>query len=642
MGKIKQLPRSVSNQISAGEVVERPASVVKELVENSIDAECSNILIDIKNGGKDKIRVKDNGKGIMSDDLKLAFSRYATSKIDSINDLYSIKTLGFRGEALASIASVSEVEIRSKTKDENKGNYMKLKGGKIITTNPIGAAKGTDITVTNLFYNTPARYKYLKTTNTEFGHISSIVNREALACPDIKFSLKHNGNTLFKTPGSGKMLDTIISIYGKELADSLVAVDYKDRYIYITGYIAKPTQYRSSRKYEIFFVNNRTVNNLFLNKGVELGYKGLLPPRKRPVVFLNLKLNQILVDVNVHPSKREIKFSRNEIIQDVITKGVKNTLKNVDLSPRFNIKNKTKKKNKKQSQHLDFSKNNTEQHQYNIENKAFSNKSKDIKLNNNIYSNSIKEDKYNRNNDSKCENNKNNNIAETKDNELENNISNNDNNYNETIAKTLNNNEKKQYTKNNQLQIDKIMGQIDNTYILAEADDGLLIIDQHNAHERILYDKLFKKYNKKNVKTQGLLVPININATLTEMEVINKYKNELDKLGIKIENFGGNSIVVQEIPVLFKKRSAEKVIKEIIDNLIDEGKVLSQSEIIQQIITYMACRGAVKAGNYLDKKEIKKLVEDLNKTSNPYRCPHGRPIVIHLSKDDIEKGMGRK
>ena len=602
MTNIIQLPPEVANQISAGEVVERPASVVKELVENSIDAGSSKILIEVENGGRDRIRVKDNGCGIIAEEMELAFSRYATSKIKNINDLYSIKTLGFRGEALASISSVSHLEISSRSNQDLKGRYLKLTDNKVLNEKPIGIPVGTDIVVKDLFYNTPARYKYLKTTNTEFGQISSVVNKEALAYPQIQFTLSHDGKQVLQTPGTGKLADTIFAIYGQGLVEQLLSLEFEDRYIHLSGYIARADYYRSSRIYQLFFVNQRCVNNPVLNRGTEAGYRGLLPPGRFPVVFINLKLNQILVDVNVHPTKREVKFSRDEIIKDVMTKGIRSTLSTTDNSPRLVPKSTTRtvpvKENLQQGK-LIF--NQPER----IKEKGLARETYLSPPPENIPAQEeIKNEKPvgERNDYKKIE---------------------------QAEAKTT-------------PSVQKILGQImNNTYIIAEATDGLYIIDQHNAHEQILYESYYHKYKNKRVISQPLLIPITIELTLPEKELINKYRAELNQLGIKLENFGGSSIIIQEVPVIMKKRPSKQVIEELLDNLLEQGKTLNQAEIIKEMITFMSCRSAIKAGKELEQQEIRKLVDDLFKSANPFRCPHGRPIIVHLTGDDINKGLGR-
>lgn len=652
MGVIKQLPDLVSNQISAGEVIERPASIVKELIENSIDAGSSQILIEIEDGGREKIRIKDDGKGIAEDDIELAFSRFATSKIENVNDLYSIRTLGFRGEALASIASVSKVEINSRSSESLKGCSMELEGGEITGKTSVGIPVGTDITVNNVFFNTPARFKYLKTINTEFGHISSIVTKEALAYPNIQFKLIHNNREVLKTPGTNNLLDTIYAIYGEELVNKLIAIDFEESYVKINGFIAKPEFSRSSRIYELFFVNNRTVYNRSLNRGVEKAYQNILPPGRYPVVFLKLKLNQILVDVNVHPSKKEIKFSREEIIEKIITKGIKKCLSSIDIAPQFKMKknNQMKKIPTKKTKIFNES--------INIQKNTHDNRNYSQKNNNNYNKDIQKSKQKDNNNESFREK------QQIIDKEISTtdkigerkrsfNIANNDRKYNTFNKEEKINNKKSQEnlflselkSENNVDKypeiIKRILGQIDNTYIIVEGKDGLYIVDQHNAHERILYDRNYEKYNKQDISTQSLIIPVNIELSLEEKEIINKYIDQLDNLGFKIEPFGTTSFIVTEIPIYLKNLPSKQIIRDLIDNLLKTGKTKEKAELIETILKYMSCRAAIKAGKYLDMKEMERLILDLFTTENPNRCPHGRPIIVHLSSEDIDRSMGR-
>lgn len=634
MARIIQLSENVANQISAGEVIERPASVVKELIENSIDATSKNILIEIANGGKGLIRIKDDGTGIAGDDIKLAFSRYATSKIKEINDLYSIKTLGFRGEALSSIAAVSKIEITSRTADELSGVFLSIEGSTIVDNKKVGAPIGTDIIVKDLFYNTPARYKYLKKVNTEFGHISNIVYREALTRPDIRFTLKHNEREIINTPGTGKILDTIYAIYGEDVAKNLLEVDFSDRYIEVKGYTANPRLYRSSRIYEQFFVNGRTVYNQILYRGVESAYKGLIPVNTYPVCFLNLKLNQILVDVNVHPTKREVKFSRDEIIQDVLKKGIINHLKEHDLTPGIRIKN-VQEKVKKENKGTQFNFKNV------IDKKETGEKNPNTKislpivqkreLNTSLFNNDInksKEKDYTENSDKDFKH------TNTTNNSLNGDIA-------ENNSLSYQTNQNKMQDDHPSTPVKKILGQIKYTYIVVEGYDGLFIIDQHNAHERILYDKIYSKYQNDQILSQSILTPTSFDLTVEEIEILKKYLPQLQKLGFKIEPFGVRSYILQEVPLSLKNIAGNKIVEEFIDNIISSRKTMNPAEFIKETIAYTACRGAIKAGQRLASEEIVKLIKDLFQCENPNRCPHGRPIIINLTDQEIERGMGR-
>lgn len=592
MPDIKQLSQEVANQISAGEVVERPASVVKELVENSIDADSDRILIEIKNGGKDLIRVKDNGVGIGEENIEKAFSRYATSKIEKISDLYSLNTLGFRGEALASISSVSKLTALSKAKDNIKGVKVIYHGGKKIKKETAACPEGTDIKVKNLFYNTPARYKYLKTKTTEFGHISKIITQESLSYPDIKFNLKHNDKNVLSTPGSGKLKDAIYAIYGDDIFSKLHFLEFEDRYIKIKGYIADPSLTRSSRIHEMFFVNKRSVYSRTLSNAVESAYRGLIAKNRYPIVFLFVKLNPILVDVNVHPAKKQIKFSRNKIIKSVVKNGIKEKLNELNPAVQYKINNNN-------SQNKKVKNNNNTKFNFTKENTSKSEITRD------------KDDKDN-----------------VKDNDKNNNIK----NENKKPIKS---------NKTNNFKIKEIYGQIFYSYILVEVEDNLYIIDQHNAHERILYDNFYQKFKNNNNISQKLLTPVNLELTPAEVEILKNNEDKIKNLGFEFEYFGGNSILIQSVPEIISQKSLKNVLREIIDKLINEKSINSGADLIDEMIEFMACRSAIKADEKINKKEMENIVVDLFESSNPFRCPHGRPILIKMSREDIDRGVGR-
>ena len=628
MPNIKQLSEEVANQISAGEVVERPASVVKELVENSIDAKSDRILIEIKNGGKDLIRVKDNGIGIDSANIEKAFSRYATSKIEKISDLYSLNTLGFRGEALASIASVSKLTALSKNENSVKGTKIVYHGGKIVDKEASACPEGTDISVEDLFYNTPARYKYLKTKNTEFGHISKIITQEALSYPEIKFTLKHNKRNVLSTPGTGNLKDAIYAIYGDDIFSKLHYLEFKDKYINVKGYISAPSLSRSSRIHEMFFVNKRAVYSRTLSSGVEAAYRGLIEKNRYPIVFLFVDLNPILVDVNVHPAKKHIKFSRNKIIKSVVKNGVKGKLNDIDPAVKYNINNKNNKvkdnnsisDDEKDNMKLKFDK---DKNKKNI---------KDNIENNNKKMDSL-EEKMDINKDRKEKK-----YINSK-NHLD--INNENKKQNKNITNKNKSNNNKVYYENKKINIKNVFGQIFYSYILVESDNDLYIIDQHNAHERILYDKFYNKYKNNNTISQKLLTPVSLELTPGEIEILRKNMDSLNKIGFELESFGGNSILIQSVPEIIAEKSIKNELRDMIDKFINEQSVNNNAELIKDIIEFMACRSAIKADRNLKQEEINKLVYDLFKTQNPYRCPHGRPILIKMSREDIDKGVGR-
>ncbi|MGP3777366.1 DNA mismatch repair endonuclease MutL [Halanaerobium saccharolyticum] len=659
MGIIKQLPQNVANQISAGEVIERPASIVKELIENSIDAGAENIEIKIEDGGRELIKVKDDGHGIQADDIESAFNRYATSKIEDIDDLYSLYSLGFRGEALASIASVAEVEMISRHQDSDQAEKITLKGGEILSKKPVGSTVGTEITVRDLFYNTPARYKYLKTTTTEFSHISKIVSAEATANSDLSFKLYHDGRQILSTPGNGKLKDTIYAVYGSEIADNLIPIDVEDRYIKLSGYLCRPELTRSSRSHELFFVNGRPIYNNLTAKAVETAYNKLTDPGRKPIVFLFIKVNPILVDVNVHPAKREVKFSRSQIIFDVIKKAVRRTLKENDPTTRIKLKQtaefkdqKTeeegvereklfgeKEDQKREKSEADYS-NSDEQNDsdYDFKRKSSANNynpQRQKKSGNYSSNNKYRGEK---NNYSKKDLQKN--INYSRDSRQAETFSEDKEDFSQLIEK----NENQEYSLAKveaEESYFKYLGQIFNSYLLIETDQGLKIVDQHNAQERILYERFYAEFNQKDKASQSLLLPVKIELSAEEREIVRQYEDQIREIGIDFSDFGSNTILIQEVPVLLKNKPTRNIIEELIAELAEAGKAKSAAEIQKTMLKYLACRSSIKAGQPLTKKESVQLIKDLYKTENPYRCPHSRPIMINISREEIEKGLGR-
>jgi len=599
MNDIIQLSETVANQISAGEVIERPASVVKELMENSIDADSDHITLRIKDGGKEKIQIIDNGKGIKPDQIKLAFARYTTSKIKNADDLFSLNSLGFRGEALASISSISKVKVISRHQDEVKAKKLIIEGGEVKENTTIGAPIGTDITVTDIFFNTPARYKYMKTTRTEFRHISNILNKEVISFPSINFKFSHDGKKLLDTPGNGKVKDTIFSVFGKEMTDNLLYIEHEEQFVKIQGYIAHPSYNRSSRIHQYFYANGRSVESNLLAKALENGFKGYIDKNKNPVAFIFIKLNPILVDVNVHPTKRRVKFSRYNTIMDVLKTAIKTKLNSINTVKKI----------------------------------RFNGTKSDINNNKSKYGSLKKQE------------NKQDNKEEYKKEQL----------FKETKSGSYRDQKPRTVIKNYEnkrdeidldlefdLKITKIFGQLYNTYIMLESAEGLYLVDQHNAHEKIIYNKLLDKINdNQNIDTQSLLTPINIELSNTEMDILMKYQSVFVDLGIYYEQFGTKSIIVNEIPVYLKDENQKNIIKGIIDEIITKNKNINKAKLIEESLKYMACRAAVKAGNQLNNDQITYIVNNLFKLDNYDRCPHGRPILLILSKDEIKKEIGR-
>ncbi|NLL06225.1 MAG: DNA mismatch repair endonuclease MutL [Clostridiaceae bacterium] len=698
MGKIVILDENTSNQIAAGEVVERPASVVKELVENSIDAGSSNISIEISNGGVSLIKVVDNGKGIDEDDVKIAFERHSTSKIRKADDLESISTLGFRGEALASIASVSLVELTTRVKEKQYGKYIKIQGGVVKEVRQTGCPVGTTFIVRDLFYNTPARFKFLKKDTTEAGYISDMVNRIALGNKHISMKLVNNRNSVIHTPGNNDLLSTIFSIYGKETAKEVLEVKYKDEKIEIAGYAGKPEIARSNRNYQSIYINGRYIKNKTISSAIDEAYKTYLMKNKFAFVVLHIMINPIFVDVNVHPTKMEVRFSDEQSIFRAVYHAINNALlsksliRSVEISDKpknffkfeqniqpaqdfvqegFKLKsdvfgNNFNKENKQKEKNIDYREINANISLSKSDTKEVKSNKKDNEDNEEVKKNITKEESINSFNTrpETLVNETNSEISidvdkKEKHNEeiLSDNISANmieskaekeddpSVNCERTLPGLMNSQaeEEKDNIEIEQKQLlnARIIGQVFSTYILLQNEDNLILIDQHAAHERIMFEELKRKYKENESLAQYMLTPVVVELTNQEVKLIDENREKLNSLGFAFENFGNNSIILRSVPVLLADNSSVKeTFLDIVDFLLSDKR--KENILIEEEALYrLACKAAVKANKKLDELEIKKVLEDLNKIDNPYTCPHGRPTIIQITKYELEKMFKR-
>ncbi len=609
MKNIHLLDQQVSNMIAAGEVVERPAAVVKELIENAIDAKAQMISVEIKNGGKSFIRVSDNGNGIDNEDTVVAFERHATSKIKTATDLNSIFTLGFRGEALASIAAVAHVELITRTADAEEGTHVIIKAGQLISQQPAGCPKGTTIIVKNLFYNTPARMKFLKKDATEAGHIGDLVNRMVLGHPEISFRYINNGKEVTFTPGDNNLRSCIYNIYGKEYAKSMVEVKHSDGNIVIQGLAGKANIARANRNFQSFFINGRYIKSNTLTYALQQAYKNLLMVNRFPVAVLHLKINPNVIDVNVHPTKMEVKFSNEKQIFDAVYWAIKNALYSEKDIPEVTLSkqdlfNYTTSNNK---QYNDINDTDVIGQQINVSRPAPINY-EDITLKESV--NMINNQSSDFGIDSVME--KGENTVEAI------------NSSNELITK-------------NQF---KIIGQMFNTYIIIEKDEEMILIDQHAAHERLNYEKLMLDYKQRTLMPQTLLVPVVIQLSNIEIEIVKEHKEFFEKIGFEAEDFGNNSVVVRQTPISVGENYMKDLFLEIV-NLIQKSNKEALTDMESHAFYTIACKSAIKANKGLHMAEMDKLVEDILSLRNINTCPHGRPIMISLSKYKIEKEFKR-
>ncbi|MBM7094261.1 DNA mismatch repair endonuclease MutL [Bacillus sp. H-16] len=630
MGIIRKLDDQLSNKIAAGEVVERPASVVKELVENAIDADSTQIRVDLSEGGLASIRVLDNGKGIEEDDLETAFFRHATSKIKNDRDLFHISTLGFRGEALPSIASVSHLTLTTST-GEGEGRFISFQGGKTTDKGKAPARKGTEVTVENLFFNTPARLKYLRTIHTELGHTTDVINRLALAHPGISFELYHNEKTLIKTNGNNDRLRVIASIYGTEVAKNMLKIEASSLDFSVEGYIAKPEITRSNRSYISLLINGRFVKNFAVSRAIHEGYHTLLPVGRHPVVVLSVTMDPILIDVNVHPSKLEVRLSKEQELTELIAETIKDTFKKTTLIP--DVKKTPARKQKSEQVPLRFSgaaKNPVmKSHQEEVSDKPVIRNDEEPKPE--PETETLLEPLEPKRQEPEPH------PAEPQITTPEVKIQ------AEQVRETVSGHAEETKAKED---ADGLMptlypiGQLHGTYIMAQNDEGLYIIDQHAAQERIKYEYFREKVGEVDPRLQDLLVPLTFEFTQKEESLILANEDSLRAVGVILEPFGQRTYLLRAHPVWLPKGEEESLLREMIDLVID-GKAVDVAKMREEAAILMSCKAAIKANRYLRQDEMYKLLETLRTCEEPYTCPHGRPIVLHFSTYEMERMFKR-
>ena len=655
------------NKIAAGEVVERPSSVIKELVENSIDAKSTQIIIDIVDGGKKQIRITDNGTGILSSEVDKSFLRHATSKIQKIDDLYDLYSLGFRGEALASISSVSKLEMITKIKDEPLGTKVVLEGGKQVLKEPVGTKNGTTIIIKDLFFNTPARQKFLKSTHAETINISDLINKLAIGNTNIQFKYINNGKLMLNTPGDGKLLSVIRSIYGKEIVENLIEINEVGNFCTINGYIGNNNIYRSNKNLQHIYINHRFVKSKIILDAISEAYKTIIPINKHGVCFLNIEINPSKIDVNIHPTKMEIKFENDKDLYIEIRDLLRRKLLNSSLIGRYETYD-----NKcivKESTHIYDSKDirNSEdeikvEEQFEIDNKA----TPEIKENSFI---SLKEAlmKNNRSKDSTIikEGFANKEMAKSITDDKEDiKIKPLENKKGEffidgaiDISKSFTFDELEDLNKKDSVNIDsqqeeviisnnnrfsmndfRVVGSILNTYIVLEKNNSMYLLDQHAAHEKVLYEQYMEKFKKHNIDMQMLLDPIIIEVSNIDMLKIEKNIDLFLKFGFEIEIFGNNHIMIRGVPNIFGTPESEKFILQIIDNI---DSLSTSYDLKGDKFASMACRAAIKANDKIHILEMEKLLRQMEKCDNPFTCPHGRPTIVEITKKEIEKMFKR-
>ncbi len=553
---IQILATEVVSKIAAGEVVERPASVVKELIENSLDAGATQIAIEAQGGGVELIRVSDNGAGIPAPEVELAFHRYATSKIGSLDDLEKISSLGFRGEALPSIAAVAEVEILTQTSSETAGSYLYLRKGEVVRKESQARPQGTTVTVRRLFRYFPARLKFLKSATTENSHIAHLASQYALAFPEVQFNLVLDKRPSLHTTGNGDLRDVVSTIYGSELAQRMLSAEREDALAKISGLTSPPSLARSNRNYLSFFVNRRWVHSALLSRATEQAYHGLLMDGQHPIAVINISLPAQELDVNIHPAKAQIKFCHEQSVFGGVQKAIEEALVRTPIAS---------------SKPVPFS----------------------------ISFGQWQSPRM---------------------------ITDNEPVFAVSQLPTL------------ELPVLRVLGQLANTYIIAEGPDGLYLMDQHAAHERILYDRILTQRAQKEVEVQGLLQPLTIELSPREKETMEAGKESLAEFGFSIEHFGDRSYLIRAIPALGAGANVIEMISALLDSLANRESLIPWEE---KIAESLACHSAIRAGQQLKSEEMRELIKQLEQTKQPRACPHGRPTMIHLSAHQLEKEFGR-
>ncbi|MEC1436284.1 DNA mismatch repair endonuclease MutL [Bacillus spizizenii] len=626
MAKVIQLSDELSNKIAAGEVVERPASVVKELVENAIDADSTVIEIDIEEAGLASIRVLDNGEGMENEDCKRAFRRHATSKIKDENDLFRVRTLGFRGEALPSIASVSHLEITTST-GEGAGTKLVLQGGNMISESRSSSRKGTEIVVSNLFFNTPARLKYMKTVHTELGNITDVVNRIALAHPEVSIRLRHHGKNLLQTNGNGDVRHVLAAIYGTAVAKKMLPLHVSSLDFEVKGYIALPEITRASRNYMSSVINGRYIKNFPLVKAVHEGYHTLLPIGRHPITFIEITMDPILVDVNVHPSKLEVRLSKETELHDLIRDGIKDVFKQQQLIPSAQLPKKSAPAIKNEQQFITFDEKPAERK---VPEKASAPSYSPMKLS------SVVKEPVNTEEELPSAQ-----FDTPPSFDQEHRIEVPDVSEDQPVAFEQEHHQKEHPEPTSErVPIMYPIGQMHGTYILAQNENGLYIIDQHAAQERIKYEYFREKVGEVEPEVQDMIVPLTFHYSTNEALIIEQYRQELESVGVFLESFGSNSYIVRCHPAWFPKGEEAELIEEIIQQVLD-SKHIDIKKLREEAAIMMSCKGSIKANRHLRNDEIKALLDDLRSTSDPFTCPHGRPIIIHHSTYEMEKMFKR-
>ena len=654
MRQIHVLDSETIDKIAAGEVVERPASVVKELVENAIDAGATAITVEAKEGGITFLRVTDNGSGMAGEQLRIAFVRHATSKIESAADLNHIGSLGFRGEALSSIAAVSRVEVITKTADGLTGTRMAMEGGAETDFEEIGAPEGTTFLVRNLFYNTPVRRKFLKQPATEGGYIADLMEHLAMSRPDISFKFVLGNQVKFHTSGNGDLKEVIYRIFGREVANALIPIQCKREGITVEGYLGKPVLVRANRNYELYYINGRFIKSSVIARAIEEGYKEYLMQHKFPMCVLHISMDAEAVDVNVHPTKMDVRFSNNLLVCETIRDMVHDVLSGKEMIPEASLDTERERRQQEEKEAVSLKKMKTpepfeakrtqtflveeEKAPYHAEReqKSFQTspvwqrvrntpekeeepaQRKEPEADGEVFF--VEEDKPAMQQPE----------PEVKRSDMEDDLQ---------TAGQLNLFEEKLLTQDNRDRY-RLIGQVFETYWMIQFEDKLMIVDQHAAHEKVKYERLMKQYHDRQVLSQTLFPPVVVSLSGQEEAVLQEYMGTFLELGFEVEHFGGSEYALRSVPVDLYGSDERALFLSVLDEL-SEDAVKRNPRVIEEKIASMSCKAAVKGNHRMSPQEAERLIDELLTLDNPYNCPHGRPTIVTISQYEMEKKFKR-
>lgn len=663
MQHIQVLDQVTIDKIAAGEVIERPASIVKELVENAIDAGATHVTIEIEEGGISLIRITDDGSGIMKEDIRNAFLRHSTSKIRNVEDLLHITSLGFRGEALSSIAAVTKVEVITKTKEAILGTRYVIEGGQELSLDEAGSSDGTTFIIRQLFYNVPARRKFLKTAMTEAGHVQDLLIRLALSHPEVAFRFLNNNQEKLRTSGSGKLKDVIYNIYGRDVVSNLLELDYRQGGIHITGYLGKPLITRGNRNFETFFVNGRYVKSTMISRAVEDAYKDFMMQHKFPFVVLHFQVDTETVDVNVHPTKMELRFQNQQEVYKTVFEAIHRQLLEPELIPQVEVPepltSPVQEKKKTPSPDLKLVRraipSDSKEAAVSIATTPIDSVAqtvpepvKEEPHNEDYFIRKMRErvmSYHNRNSSAEVKDQKKIFRPEEQKKRIQTSVH---------EATTYKINETPVVQKPEQLNLFeekllkrevraeyRLIGQVFDTYWLVQFQDNLYIIDQHAAHERVLYERTLKEMKNREFTSQYLSPPIILTLSMQEAELLKTHKERFERIGFEIEPFGGEEYAIRAVPANLFSIAKKELFMEMLDNLADGLSTNMTPDIIDEKVASMSCKAAVKGNNRLSAQEVDALIGELLELENPYHCPHGRPTIIAMSKKELEKKFKR-